>query len=87
MSDIDPIHRIAYEHGADPIEHAVMHLGFHIEARDAVLTGEVKHGHAITLLAQDEESHARRLIGQLLNAGWTPPDVTALRARRDRGTS
>ncbi len=77
MSDIEPIYRMRYENGADPIEVAVDAVVIELEVRNAVLLGEVKHGHACTLLDQGDEPFARRIVAKLLNAGWTPPQVGA----------
>lgn len=77
MSDIDTLSRIQYEHGADPIEWAVKLISFDLEARDLIASGQIKHGVALTLMDQSDESYARRIVAKLLNAGWTPPQVGA----------
>ena len=75
MTDIEPIYRIRYESGMDPIEVAVDTVVTELEIRKAVILGEIKHGHAATLLDQGDEPFARRIVARLLNAGWTPPAV------------
>jgi len=79
VTTIEPIHLIAYEAGADPIEHAAWHIALHMEVSEAVLAGEVNPNVPISRLNHDYLSVARRAIGALLDAGWTPPDVTSLR--------
>jgi hypothetical protein len=75
MTDIDPISRIQYDHGRDPIEWAVTLISFDLEARRLIAAGEIKHGVALTLMDQSDEAYARRIIAKLLNAGWAPPQV------------
>lgn len=75
MTGIEPIYRMRYEDGADPIEVAVDAVVIELDARNAVLLGEVKYGNPITLLDQGDEPWARRIVARLLNAGWTPPQI------------
>lgn len=79
MTTIEPIHRIAYEHGADPIEHAAWHIALHFEISEEVVSGKVQPGVAVAHLDHDFKSVARRAVAALLDAGWTPPDVEAIR--------
>lgn len=77
MTDIEPIYRIRYEYGIDPIEVAVDVVAGELEIRNAVILGEIKQGHAITLMDQSDDAYARRIVAKLLNAGWTPPNLAA----------
>lgn len=76
---IEPIHRSAYEHGSDPIDHLIGCLALHIGIRDQVLRGDICPGVPITQLDQRAAPLARRLVALILDAGWTPPYVTAAR--------
>lgn len=78
MTTIEPVHFIAYEHGADPIEHAAWHIAMHFEISEQVVLGQVHPGVAVAQLDHDLTSVARRAVAALLDAGWTPPDVTNL---------
>lgn len=84
MTTIEPVHLIAYEHGADPIEHAAQHVAMHFEISEQVLLGQVHPGVAVAQLDHELISVARRAVAALLDAGWTPPDVAELRKVSDR---
>jgi hypothetical protein len=75
VTDIEPIYLMRYENGADPIEVAVDAVAIELEVRNAVILGEIKYGHACTLVDQSDDAYARRIVAKLLNAGWTPPQV------------
>ncbi len=68
--DIDLLARTAYETGVDPIEYATRHV---IEAHI------VAHLGARGVLAGDSteaiKSLSRRILGDLMGAGWTAPEV------------
>lgn len=70
MSDIDFLARFAYSTGQDPIDYAAENvIRGHIDAHlhpDAY-PGDVDP--ATTALS-------RRILGDLMDAGWTPPEVT-----------
>jgi len=74
----EPIYRMRYDEGADPIEVAVSLVAIDLEIRDLVAAGEVHPGVPIALLDQSDAAYARRIVGKLLDAGWTPPDVARL---------
>jgi hypothetical protein len=74
-ADIGALHRLAYECGVDPIDNAV-------SAVEALMCG----GQAITDARRQDPplfpgcdisaAHlARRVVGELLDAGWTPPAI------------
>ena len=70
MSHIDFLARFAYSTGQDPIDYATENvIRAHI---DAHLTPDSFPGDvdpATTALS-------RRILGDLMDAGWTPPEVT-----------
>ncbi len=70
MTDIDFLARFAYSTGQDPIDYATENvIRAHIEAHynPAGFPGDVNPATA-TL--------SRRILGDLMDAGWTPPEVT-----------
>lgn len=77
MTDIEPIHRIAYEAGKDPIEHAVWLTAMNIEVRDQVVAARVHKPSAFPVVrfALTDDATARRIIAVLLDAGWMPPQI------------
>lgn len=79
MTDIDAISRIRYQEGIDPIEHAAQLIAIDLEVRDLVAAKQVHPRTPIALLDQSDDAYARRIIARLLDAGWSPPDVSALR--------
>ena len=74
MTDSAPA-RAAYAEGADPIEWAVFLAQAAMEA--ASLVAEVRETRPDGLpwygAIPTDESVARRIVGALLDAGWTPP--------------
>lgn len=76
MSDIDPVSRLMYNRGRDPIDWAADLIEIDLRIRDEVASGLVKRGVPITLLDQSPQAYARRILAKLLEAGWTPPAVT-----------
>jgi hypothetical protein len=77
VTDIEPVHRIAYEEGHDPIEHAVWLAAMTIEVRDQVVATRVHTPSAFPIVkfALTDDATARRIIAVLLDAGWTPPQT------------
>ena len=69
--DIDLLARTAYETGIDPVDYATRHV---IEAH------VVAHLGARGVLAGDSteaiKAMSRRIVADLMNAGWTAPEVT-----------
>lgn len=79
MAEIEPLHKVAYDHGADPIEHAVSLVKIHIDTRDEIRASRVTSPNAFPIftLSLDSEPAARRIVAVLLDAGWTPPNRDA----------
>lgn len=75
---ISPLSRWAYEHGEQPIEHAAslvytsfdawLHVRIGRESDPAAFPG---YGPDATL-----KNLSLRVVGHLLDAGWTPPVIT-----------
>jgi hypothetical protein len=63
MTDIDILARVAYETGIDPIDYAAEHV---IAAHFGAWL-DWPHGTVTGL--------SRRILGDLMDAGWTPPEV------------
>lgn len=75
--DIDALARILYESGIDPIDYAEGQILLLMEAHGRVMLARTLHpaafpGFGIELTP---EALARRIIGDLMNAGWKPPEV------------
>jgi hypothetical protein len=73
--DIDGLDKVAYEQGRDPIDWAtqktVSFIDAHIDVSVARLTNPAAFpGYCIPLTF---DALARRIVGGLLDAGWTPP--------------
>ncbi|MGI5182239.1 hypothetical protein ACQEVZ_38695 [Dactylosporangium sp. CA-152071] len=75
--DIDPIARLAYAEGTSPIDWAINLAFWQIEVRTDVVASRQRDPNAYPSyhLALDDQAVARRIIGNLLDAGWTPPDT------------
>jgi len=70
MSHIDFLAAFAYSTGQDPIDYATenvirSHIDSHFDPGN--FPGEVNPATAIL---------SRRILGDLMDAGWTPPEVT-----------
>ena len=71
MSHIDFLARFAYSTGQDPIDYATENvIRSHIDAHLSPdsFPGDVNPATAAL---------SRRILGDLLDAGWTPPEVTS----------
>lgn len=77
LSDIDPLARSAYSHGRDPIDWAITIAESAITVREEIIAARrVKPGaYPIFKLSLEPGAFARRIVGQLLDAGWTPPEL------------
>lgn len=67
MADIDEVAQMAYHAGVDPIDFAIEITRQAIGCRDTLLDISPE------LPYEDDETLARRVIGRILDAGWTPP--------------
>lgn len=74
MSDISFLAEIAYRTGIDPVTYATDHVvQSHVEIFLAVRDVSAELG---CPLPDDTGALSRRIVGDLLDAGWTPPEVT-----------
>lgn len=75
--DIDGLDKVAYEQGRDPIDWATQKSRDYIDAHLEIWGGRLKDpsyfpGYCIPLTT---EALARRIVGGLMDAGWTPPSL------------
>jgi hypothetical protein len=77
VSDIDSLSRRAYELGADPLDWAAGLASNEFDAVWTILLARETDPSAFPgyFLDLTVEAAGRRVIGALLNAGWTPPAV------------
>lgn len=71
VTDLDLLARTAYETGIDPVTYATRHV---IEAHIVAHLGA--RGVLCTDSTEAIKATSRRILGDLLGAGWTPPEVT-----------
>lgn len=71
MSDLDILAATAYETGIDPVEYATRHV---IEAHIVAHLGT--RGVLATDSTEAIKATSRRILGDLMAAGWTQPEVT-----------
>lgn len=79
MTDIGFLARFAYDHGTDPIDYATEHvIETHVNVFLTVMASRVADPR--TFPGYDPELStavlSRRILGDLMDAGWTPPEVT-----------
>jgi hypothetical protein len=74
MGELDAV---AYAQGRDPIDWAESLVKAQIQVRDEIVIArrEDPCTYPGYLLALDDAAVARRILGRLLDAGWTPPQV------------
>lgn len=80
MTTIDcALARTAYGEGEDPIDHAIFIAQTCIEVRDTISVARAAEPNAFPIfkLSLETDAVARRIIGQLLDAGWIPPEVSS----------
>jgi hypothetical protein len=75
--DIGWLHRQAYDRGIDSINNAVDSVAALIATAQTITDGRRADASSFGVYGQDiGPSHwARRIVGELLDAGWTPPAV------------
>ncbi|GAA0853319.1 hypothetical protein ACFQVD_26725 [Streptosporangium amethystogenes subsp. fukuiense] len=75
MTDIDPLAKVAYERGYHPIAFAEMKVKVLIDAHSNVITGRAVNPDAFPDFPVELTSSAlaSRIVGELLDAGWTAP--------------
>jgi hypothetical protein len=77
-ADICVIARMSYERGTDPVEYARTHvIQVHLDAYLTITAARAADAATFPgyLLELTPEALARRIIGGLLDAGWTSPAV------------
>ena len=82
MSDIDPISLSSYSLGRDPIDLAIDLAAIHIEITQAVAAARTENPAHFPGVTWEPTTPvlARRIIGALLDAGWTPPTQETIAA-------
>lgn len=76
--DICFLARFAYDHGENPIDYAVTGvIQTHIDVFVSVVAARVENPEAFPgyVLEMTTAALSRRIVGDLLDAGWTPPEV------------
>jgi len=79
VSEIEFIHKFAYDHGRDPIDYAAEMVAMQIETRDLIRSAR-RHtptAYPIFQMSLDDDATARRVLAVLMDAGWRPPEVEA----------
>lgn len=79
MTDICFLARFAYEHGEDPISYAAQAvIQTHVDVYLAICAGRAGDPASFPgyVLELTTEALSRRILGDLMDAGWTPPEVT-----------
>ncbi len=74
-SDIGVLAAFAYRNGKDPIDWAIELAEIQIGLRDEVVAGRIENPKSYPSYQLDLSTGAvaRRIVGDLLDAGWTPP--------------
>ena len=76
--DIGFLARFAYDHGQDPIDYAASNvIQIHIDVYLTVLAARATDPASFPgyVLEATTAALSRRILGDLLDAGWTPPEV------------
>lgn len=82
-TDLGWLHVSAYAEGADPIDHAIEHVGLYLTMIDKIREGWTQDPNSYPAHhGMTPERWAARIIGELLDAGWTPPDAETLAAAK-----
>ncbi|WP_262015646.1 hypothetical protein [Micromonospora sp. Mcm103] len=78
MDDRSSLGHAAYAAGISPIEWAVRLARAQLEVQAEVLGSRATDPDAYPgyLLPLTDDAVARRIVGELLNAGWNPPEQT-----------
>lgn len=79
MNDICGLARWAYDHDQDPIDYAVTNVvKIHIDVWVTVCAGRMDNPASFPAYPADLslEVLGRRILGDLLDAGWTAPQLT-----------
>jgi hypothetical protein len=76
--DIAFLARFAYDNGTDPIDYAAENvIEGHVKAYLTVLAARVVNPATFPIYDPDLSTAvlSRRILGDLMDAGWTPPEV------------
>jgi hypothetical protein len=78
MSDIDAMAKFAYDHGTSPLDWAERHVNDLIDVHITVWSSRLQDPATFPAYSLDltTEALARRILGELLDAGWTIPEAT-----------
>lgn len=83
--DIDALAAQRYASGADAIDVAAERVAGHLETRDEVIASRVDRPGSFPLYGpSDKDTIARRIVANLLNAGWSPPTPERVHAAAQR---
>jgi hypothetical protein len=77
--DIAFLARFAYDQGTDPIDYATVNvIEGHLQVYLTVLAARVVDPASFPIYDPELSTAvlSRRILGDLLDAGWTPPEVT-----------
>ena len=78
MTEIDYLAQLSYSAGRDPLDVAIERIRMIIETRDEIRDARATQPHAFPCYGRDitPEHFARRALAWLLDAGWSPPDLS-----------
>lgn len=77
--DIGFLAQFAYDHGTNPIDYATEHvIEIHVTTYLTVRDGRAENPASFPVYDPGLSTAvlSRRILGDLLDAGWTPPEVT-----------
>lgn len=78
MNDLGFLAQFAYDHGTDPVDYAIENvIEGHLKVYLTVLAARVMDPAGFPIYDPDLSTAvlSRRILGDLLDAGWTPPEV------------
>ena len=79
--DIDALAAARHASGADAFEVAVERIAGHLETRDEVIASRVDRPDWFPRYGpSDKDTIARRIVANLLDAGWSPPTPERVQA-------
>jgi hypothetical protein len=75
--DISALARLSYDMGVDPIDYAERQIRIHIEVHQTVVASRAVAPETFPGFSPDLslDALARRILGNLLDAGWKAPEV------------
>ncbi len=74
-SDIDGLSQTAYDYGKDPLDWAITLVKTEIDVLTTITAARetIPESYPIYVWELSPEASARRIVGHLLGAGWSPP--------------